>query len=132
MSTSLTIYPSNAANACWLLYTSSSLATIFGPPHLANNLFGHLIKGLRRLLLRGGPLAGHFSPAPSPAVAVPVGHLATGHVDTRLSLSSNFRHIFLFSSTGPSQFELHADLVSYFVSVPFTFHFQHNRSETRI
>ena len=42
----------------------SSVATIFGPP--ANNLFGPLAKGLRRLLLPGGPLAGPFNPAGPP------------------------------------------------------------------
>ena len=40
--------------------TSSSVATIFGAP--ANNLFGPLAKGLRRLLLLGGPLAGPSAP----------------------------------------------------------------------
>ena len=54
---------------------SSSVATIFGPP--ANNLFGPLAKGLRRLLLPGGPLAGPFSPAGPPAVRGACGALAT-------------------------------------------------------
>ena len=39
----------------------SSIVTIFGPP--ANKLFGPLAKGLRQLLLPGGPLVSPFSPA---------------------------------------------------------------------
>ena len=35
-------------------------------PLPANNLFGPLAKGLRRLLLPGGPLAGPFNPTGSP------------------------------------------------------------------
>ena len=42
----------------------SSVAKSFSRP--ANNLFGPLAKGLRRLLLPGKPLAGPFSPAASP------------------------------------------------------------------
>ena len=42
------------------------VATIFGPP--ANNLLGPLAKGLRRLLLPGGPL----QPRGPPAVAGPL------------------------------------------------------------
>ena len=47
---------------------ASSVAMIFAPPPPANKLFGSLAKGLRRLLLPGGPLVDPFSPA-LPAVA---------------------------------------------------------------
>ena len=43
---------------------SSGVATIFRPS--ANNLFGPLSKGLRRLLLPDGPLAGPSNPAAPP------------------------------------------------------------------
>ena len=60
-----------------LMFTGSSVATIFGP--LANNLFGPLAKGLRQLLLPGGPLQPRRSPRGqprgSPTVAEPAGPL---------------------------------------------------------
>ena len=63
-----------------LLYSSqvdcSSVETIFGLP--ANNSFGPLAKGLRRLLLLGGPLAGPSAPwAPRNRGACATGRLCT-------------------------------------------------------
>ena len=57
-------------------HTPSGVAMIFAPP-LANNLFGPLAKGLRRLLLPGGPLAPLQSRGPPPRGRGACGALAT-------------------------------------------------------